>query len=53
MTAPRITRMIPVARLRVFGLALLANLAPICAHNKVNKTQRTNVGTSGAPPMVK
>lgn len=54
MTAmPRITSTAPVARLSVFGAALLANRAAILAHMKVNSTQSPNTSQSGVPPMVK
>ena len=54
MTAmPSTTSTAPVARLRVLGVALLANRAAILAHMKVNSTQSTNISQSGVPPMVK
>ena len=50
---PSTTRITPVARFRVFGVALLANTAAILAHSRVNRTQRMNTVQSGAPPMAK
>lgn len=52
-TAPSITRTIPVIRLSVLGVALLANTAAILAHMSVNSTQSMNTGQSGAPPITK
>ncbi len=53
ITMPSTTSTAPVARLRVFGVALLANRAAILAHMKVNSTQSPNISQSGVPPMVK
>ena len=53
MTIPRSARIAPVARLRTAGLALLANLAAIRAHRRVESTQNIRHQISGAPPMAK
>ena len=52
-TTPRMTRMIPVARLRVLASALLAKTAAMRAHSRVKTTQSTQTYQSGAPPMAK
>ena len=53
MTAPRITRITPVARFRVLGWARLANTAAIRAHMRVKMTHSTHTRGSGMPPMAK
>ncbi len=50
---PSKTRTTPVARLRVAGVALFANLAATLAHIRVNTTQRARIVKSGIPPMAK
>ena len=50
---PKTTRTIPVARLRVFGCALLAKTAAILAHKNVNATHRHKIRISGKPPIAK
>lgn len=50
---PRTTRMTPVARFNVFGVALLANTDAILAQRNVNTTHRRKIVQSGAPPMAK
>lgn len=52
-TTPRMTRMMPVARLRVLASALLAKTAAMRAHSRVKPTQSTQTCQSGAPPMAK
>ena len=52
-TLPRITRITPVTRFRVFGVALLANTAAIRAQSRVKITQRIQTVQSGVPPMAK
>lgn len=53
ITTPKTTRTIPVARLRVFGCALLAKTAAILAHKNVNATHRHKIRISGKPPIAK
>ena len=43
----------PVARFRVAGAALLANLAAMRAQSRVLTTQQIRQNTSGIPPMAK
>ena len=52
-TRPRITRITPVTRFRVLGVALLANSAAIRAQIRVNTTHRIHTVQSGMPPMAK
>ena len=52
-TNPRITRITPVARFSVLGVALLAKTAAILAQSRVKTTHRAKTVQSGAPPMVK
>ena len=52
-TIPKITRMTPVTRFKVFGVALFANTAAILAHNRVKRTQRIQTVQSGMPPIAK
>ena len=52
-TTPRMTRMMPVARLRVLASALLAKTAAMRAHSRVNTTQSAQTCQTGAPPMAK
>ena len=52
MAAPRTTSTIPVARLSVAALALLANLAAMRAHRKVKSTQNPSHHRSGTPPII-
>ena len=44
-TTPRMTRMMPVARLRVLASALLAKTAAMRAHSRVKTTQSTQTYT--------
>ena len=53
MAIPRTVKTTPVARFKVIGFALLANLAATLAHNKVDKIQNNIAHQSGAPPIVK
>lgn len=53
MTAPNTTSTIPVALLRVFGDALLANTAAILAQRNVNTTHSVKTTQSGGPLMAK
>lgn len=48
IATPRTTSTTPVARLRVAGSALLANLAAMRAHSRVLSTQQTRQNRSGA-----
>ena len=52
-TIPKITNIIPVARFKVFALALFANFAAILAKTRVNAMQSTNGSQSGFPPIAK
>lgn len=53
MATPRIESTVPVARLRVSGVALLAKRAPSCAQSNVLSTQKTRLDRSGIPPITK
>lgn len=53
MAAPNTVRTMPVARLRTFAEALLANLAAILAQSSVLSMQNKKLVQSGAPPMAK
>ena len=50
---PSIVKTAPVARFKVLGSALLANLAAILAHSNVDRTQKTRIEISGIPPITK
>ena len=50
---PSTTRITPVARLSVFGAALLAKTAAIRAQTSVKITQSTHTSGFGMPPMAK
>ena len=50
---PSTTRITPVTRFRVLGVALLANSAAIRAQIRVNTTHKINTIQSGCPPMAK
>ena len=50
---PSTTRITPVTRFRVLGVALLANSAAIRAQIRVNTTHRIHTVQSGMPPMAK
>ena len=52
-TTPNITRITPVARFNVFGVALLANTAAILAQRNVKITHKIHTDQSGVPPMAK
>ena len=53
MVIPSRTSTIPVARLRVFGSALLANSAAMRAQSRVKQTHIIRTVQSGAPQMAK
>ena len=50
---PSMTRITPVARLSVFGVALFANTAAILAHINVNTIHNIHTVISGIPPIAK
>ena len=50
---PSTTRITPVTRFRVLGVALLANSAAIRAQIRVKMTHRIHTVQSGIPPMAK
>ncbi len=52
-TMPSMTRITPVARLSVFGVALFANTAAILAHINVNTIHNIHTVISGIPPIAK
>lgn len=52
-TIPKMTRMTPVTRFNVFGVALFANTAAILAQSNVKITQRIHTVQSGIPPIAK
>ena len=52
-TIPNITRITPVTRLSVLGVALFAKTAAILAQIKVNTIHSTKTVRSGIPPMAK
>ncbi len=53
ITTPKITKIIPVARFKVFGVALFANKAAILAQRNVKTIQRIQMSKSGVPPIAK
>ena len=50
---PSTTRITPVARFRVFGVALFASTAAVSAQIKVNITHKPHTSQSGVPPITK
>ena len=50
---PSTTRITPVARFKVLGVALFAKTAATLAHISVKVTHSTHTSTSGIPPMAK
>ena len=50
---PRTDSTTPVARFKMIGLVLFANLAATLAHKNVDRMQKAILHQSGAPPMAK